>query len=63
MILFIVRPTASNSLSEALVSRHTNARSLLVDMLDREQVGRLVEEADIVIRCVDSGMYVTSPIK
>ncbi|KIM79378.1 hypothetical protein PILCRDRAFT_74408 [Piloderma croceum F 1598] len=42
---------ASNSIPEAtrLVNRHPNARSFLVDMLDQEQVGRLVDKADVVI--------------
>lgn len=45
---------ASNSLAEAesLVSRYPNASALALDILDRERVGRLVEQSDVVIRCV-----------
>jgi hypothetical protein len=54
-VFIICLSPASNSLPEAtrLVNRHPNARSLLVDMLDQEQVGRLVDNADVIIRYVE----------
>jgi hypothetical protein len=53
-IYYLLIP-ASNSLPEAtrLINCHPNARSILVDMLDQEQVGRLVEKADVIIRYVE----------
>ena len=43
---------ASNSQADAnaLTKPHDNARSLLIDMENKEQVGRLVGQADVVIR-------------
>jgi hypothetical protein len=60
--------TASDALPDAyrLVSHHQNAHSTLVDILDQEKVGRLVEEADVVVRYVeatqDKNNYVTGPV-
>ena len=48
------RAAASNVLPEAerLTAPHANASAVLVDMGDAKKVQRLVEEADLVVRCV-----------
>lgn len=38
--------------AERLVKHHSNARALVLDIGNKEEVARLIEESDLVIRSV-----------
>jgi alpha-aminoadipic semialdehyde synthase len=48
-----------HSETEALTRKYSNAKAAFLDVQDVEEMARLIQDADVVVRCVMSSRHMT----